>query len=275
MPSMTLDNFEDSIQVTSTGVVAIGDPLYNSSTGDILGFAATNATASGQLVTYRVWGQIDGVPKSTADQWFAGSRIYWDSVNSNFTRTPTPYKAGFASAAVAAATTSGNVILVPEGSRYWYRIAAASSAVTNTTTQTVFSNGTYSIGANLLTVGSRIRVRARATVTGVTATPTGVIALLIGGTQQIACSATTVAANNIAMLDVDITVRTVGSGGTMIGSGTTTIGASGTAAPVSQSFASATLNTTIANAVAVAWTWSAASASNTVILDEMVIERAD
>jgi len=268
---MLFSNFEDGVTALSVGAVNVGDPLMNQG-GDVLGFAMGSATAAGTQIYYRTLGLCTSVTKSTADAWSAGTMLYWDNVALKATRTPTAYFLGYANAAFTAAAAVGDVVLFPSAGRIAFQAIAASTAITNTTAQTPFSTSGFNIPAGVLTVGSVIRVRARATVTGVTGTPSGTLALLLGATALISTGSVAVLANGVGIIDATFVVRTIGTGGTLIGSALAGMGVVGTATGAIQQVGSTAVNTTIANAVNVDFTWSAASASNTVILDELTIE---
>lgn len=96
-----------------------------------------------------------------------------------------------------------------------YAQVAASAAVSNTTSETDFDQ-TYPIPANTLKAGSTIRIKAA----GITTASTGNTLIIKGyiGTIAFMTSATVAqAANDEWYAEVDLTVRTAGTGGTIVG----------------------------------------------------------
>lgn len=161
-----------------------------------------------------------------------------------------------------------------DGTNLLYASVAASAAVTDTVTETAFDK-TYTFAANQLKVGDVIRIRGQAIATSTNSTDTLNIKLYIGGTAGTAICATgalDVANNDIAVFDVELTVRTIGTTGTIVGSGFVTIGVPGTATTKTFALASTTINTTVTQQIAVSATWSVASAGNSVRLDNLTIE---
>lgn len=269
--TVTFSNFEDVLTATSGGVVNVGDPMY-STAGDLMGFAMTAATASGQLVTYRIWGTCIGVAKSTAHAWRVGDALYWDAVNLVATRTPTGHRLGRANAAATAGAATGDVVVDAKPGTCLFQIVAASTAISNVNTETTFSNGTFTIPANFLTDGTVLRVRGRATITAHNATDTLNVKIKLGGNQIIASGAIQNAANDVCAFDAFVTVRLSGASGTFIGSGYVADGVAETATAKVDACASTSIDTTATQAVTVTATWSAANAGDSVRLDEFVVE---
>lgn len=157
-----------------------------------------------------------------------------------------------------------------------YAQTAASSAVTNTTTETLF-DANYTLPANILQVGSLLRIRYQGIATATNSTDTLTAKLYIGGlagTALQASAATDVANNNIFGGEFFLAVRTIGATGTFIGWGDyiKTLAASGTATSVIANVASTTIDTTAAQVIGVSATWSVASASDSCRLDYLTVE---
>ena len=158
-----------------------------------------------------------------------------------------------------------------------YANVADSTAVANTTTETVF-NKNITLPANSLQAGDVIKVRALVDAIGVTSTPTLNIKLnFLSGTSAttvnvMATGAVTQAASNLVEVTATIIIRTVGATGTFVAEGMFTSGVPGTAVPTVWSKGSTTLDTTQTEQVNVSATWSAASSSNTCLLRELVVE---
>lgn len=147
-------------------------------------------------------------------------------------------------------------------------ITAASSTITNTTTETAFST-TFSIPANRLRVGSVLRLRARASVSSGNSTDTLTLrARLTNAAGTLLGEGPAVDVTNgggdVGDIDLEMIVRTLGSGGTMMSNGKigllTAVKSTGSAGAV-------TIDTTAANVLVITAQWSAASASNIVAMD--------
>jgi hypothetical protein len=157
-----------------------------------------------------------------------------------------------------------------------YSSVAASTAVSNTATETEF-DANYTLPANILQAGSLLRVRYQGIQTAQNSTNTLGIKLYIGGKAGTALqtiSAAQGAANNIFAGEFYLAVRTIGATGTFVGWGNYTAvpAASASATMVTGIAASTTIDTTATQKLAVAATWSAASASNSVRLDYFTVE---
>lgn len=147
-------------------------------------------------------------------------------------------------------------------------ITAASSTITNTTTETAFST-TFSIPANRLRVGSVLRLRARASVSSGNSTDTLTLrARLTNAAGALLGEGPAVDVTNgggdVGDIDLEMIVRTLGGGGTMMTSGKigllTAVTSTGSAGAV-------TIDTTAANVLVITAQWSVASASNIVAMD--------
>lgn len=157
-----------------------------------------------------------------------------------------------------------------------YAATTASSAITNTTVETLFSN-TYTLPANILKEGSVIHIRYQGIATATNSTDTLRARLFLGGltgTVLQTCGPTDVANNNIFAGDLFLTIRTVGATGTFVawGNHTSTLAASGTATMVVSSVASTTIDTTAAQVIGVGATWSVANAGNSCRLDYLTVK---
>lgn len=163
-----------------------------------------------------------------------------------------------------------------------YTNTAASTAVTNTTTETLFDTK-YSIPANTLKAGTLVRVRFQGIATATNATDTLAIALKIGstdaappvgGTTLISMTATDVTNNDVFTGEFELICRTAGAGGTMVGVGTykSIPAAEGTMTIKDDILASTAVDTTAAQLLAVSATWSVANAGNSCRLDFVLVE---
>jgi hypothetical protein len=178
--------------------------------------------------------------------------------------------------------TATNDILIPDGAGSFrvattapidgplYVATAASTALTNTVTRTVFDRN-FSIPANFLQVGDVIRVRGLVVASATNGTDTLLLDISVGGTALVASIAVDVANADVGVIDVSFVVRSLGASGSLFGAGQIGIGpvASATMRPVS---GSGTRDTTGALAVGVAGTWSVANAGNVCALQMLSIE---
>lgn len=159
-----------------------------------------------------------------------------------------------------------------------YSNEAASTAISDTTTETAFSTS-YTFPKNSLAVGQRIKIKWQGIATSTNSTDTLAIKVYIGGitgTLLFTHAATDVANNNVFMGEYELIVRTVGASGTVVGFGTgkSVPAAEGTATYKDDILASTTIDTTAVQQVAVSATWSVASSSNSVRLDFLTVEVA-
>lgn len=159
-----------------------------------------------------------------------------------------------------------------------YTNESASTAVSNTTTETLFSTQ-YSVPANSLEPGQLIRLKWQGIATATNATDTLTIKAYIGGlsgTVLFTHAATDVANDNVFMGEYDLIVRTIGASGTVVGFGTgkSVPAAEGTATYKDDILASTTLDTTAAQVLGLSATWSVANAGNSCRLDFLSVEMA-
>lgn len=151
---------------------------------------------------------------------------------------------------------------------------AASSNITNASTFTTFSNGSYTFPANSLKVGDLLHITAKATVTGQNSTNTHTVQVLLGSDTLANSGALLLAPNDIVNLNMYVTVRTIGNStvGTITGSGTLFGGTPGTSTTTfNVNLASTNLDTTVAEILAVQAKASAASTGNIIRLDQFSI----
>lgn len=147
---------------------------------------------------------------------------------------------------------------------------AAGATLTNTTTETALSAG-FSIPASRITAaGTVIRVRARVRIPGTHTTDTLRIRARLesaAGTLLGASPAVDVANGDMGLLDLTLTVRSVGASGTLSSAGLGVVAAS------SQVTGSATFtfDTTVAHLIVITGEWSVADAGNQAYLDDFVV----
>lgn len=158
-----------------------------------------------------------------------------------------------------------------------YTNTAASSAVSNTITETAFSVS-YTIPAGTLVAGESIDIDWQGIATSTNGTDTLRIRVYLGGTSGTLLydhAAQDVANNDVFLGTYRLIIRSVGSSGTVVGYGwgKSVAAAEGTATFKDDILASTTVNTTAAQDIVVSATWSAASASNSCRLDFLRVTR--
>jgi hypothetical protein len=196
----------------------------------------------------------------------ANTRIYADD-NGKVQQSGSVY----VGIALTAATADGDeieVLRTEDPHQKLYTNVAASSAVTNTTAATAF-DVSYTILANMLQAGDRLRIRLGGIATATNSTDTLAITLKIGSTTVFATAAVDVADNDCFFIDAELTIRTSGASGTVIGNGVATIKTTATARMLN----STAIDTTATQAITVTATWSVASTSNSCRLDLLSVER--
>ena len=155
---------------------------------------------------------------------------------------------------------------------------AASTAVSNTTTETLFDQY-CTIPAKHLQPGQLIQIKYQGIATATNSTDTLAIKLYIGGltgTVLISHAATDVANNDVFSGEYDLIIRTVGASGTMVGRGTykSVPAAEGTMTIKDDILASTAIDTTTSKVIGVSATWSVANAGNSCRLDFLSVEIA-
>lgn len=158
------------------------------------------------------------------------------------------------------------------------QIAAASSALVNTTSHTRFSNGLHTFPAFSMAVGKEYAIKATVRVTGVNATPTLRVRCLVGattltGTAIADTTAVTAAADDLVVIDLRATVRAISAtAGILVASGlVSTVGAAGTATARVAFATVSSLNTEAAILAEITGLWSAAHASNSCQLEQFSV----
>jgi hypothetical protein len=240
---------------------------------EIVGLATITTSAAEQAL--QIQGKIaKGVTKATGHAWRAGDTIYYNG--SSATRTPDSIILGVAYEDATAAAETGNVLLdIRPGRMLDAAQVAASSAVSDSATETAFDK-TATISGGRLVDGSCVHIRAFGKVTAASSTDTLQLKLKMDdGTNTIVLGTTTaldVSDNDTFLIDSIVTVRADGSSGTMVASGWYAEDAEGTAAMQQDTVDSSTVDTTEDITVSVTANWSAADAGNSVRLDQLIVE---
>ena len=207
------------------------------------------------------WRDTGGTSPTNAVQGHAPGAIWQDLINGNLWIN----KGTFASS-----------LWIPLTGGVLYSNTAASTAITNTATETAFSTN-FTIPANMLRAGAVLKIHFAGIQTAENGADTLAIKLYIGGltgTSLISIAAAAGAANNIFRGDANLIIRTAGSAGTFVGDTDYTSvpaasGASGT--PVYTTIASTAINTTVSQLVTASATWSAADPGDSVRMDSFTV----
>lgn len=98
----------DTITVTAPAAVTSGDPVLVNALFGIAQFSADN----GAEVEIKRTGVFTGVPKATGAAWAVGEALYWNSSNSNFTKSSSGNTlVGAVAAAAGSSDATGTVLL--------------------------------------------------------------------------------------------------------------------------------------------------------------------
>lgn len=154
-----------------------------------------------------------------------------------------------------------------------YKNTAASAAVTNTTTETLFDKS-YTLPANALLAGDVIEIDAQAIATATNSTDTLNLKLYIGGiagTNIAATGAVDVANNDVGIIKATLVIRTIGASGTFVAEGYTSLGVGGTVTAKAFLLGSTAIDTTASKVIGVSATWSVANAGNSCRLDVLTV----
>jgi hypothetical protein len=149
-------------------------------------------------------------------------------------------------------------------------LAAAGSALTNSTAETVLASGT--ILKNSLVAGQLVQCRFQGICTATQSSDTLTVRLRIGGvggTVLLTLAATDVADNHVFQGDYELALRTIGAPGTMVGVGTAKAvpAAEGTMTIKDDILPSTAIDTTADQQVCVTGQWSVAAAVNSCRVD--------
>jgi hypothetical protein len=153
---------------------------------------------------------------------------------------------------------------------------ADSSALSNSTTETLLASCV--LPAYHMQVGKRYRVRAQIRATATNSTDTLAANLRVGpttltGTAVVAVAAVDVADNNATVIDAEIVCRSTGSAGEIAVVGfAAAFAAEGTASARVAIEEKTSFDTTVAERIELTGTWSVASSSNSCVCEYFVVE---
>ncbi|HEX4129965.1 MAG TPA: capsid cement protein [Pirellulales bacterium] len=264
----------DQLDFTPASAVNAGDVIVQGDAA-LVAVADIPPNRQGALVAEGVF----KFPKATTtgSGMPMGKRVFWDATNEVATLSTgsgANKPLGLTAAATADSDTVVPVKLLASGDQIPLRYAAvaASSAVTNTTTETAFSN-THTIPANTLQVGDVLKIRAQTIAPATNSTDTLTLKLKIGSTVIAVTAATDVANNDIGYFDAMVVVRANGSGGTIVAAGAQGLGTPGTVTSKPFNLAATAIDTTVDQLISVSATWSVANAGDSCRLDLFTVER--
>jgi hypothetical protein len=151
---------------------------------------------------------------------------------------------------------------------------AVSATLTNATAETVLKSAV--LPKNFLTAGKRIKVKSLVTIPSTNSTDTLTVRIRVGPTTltgTVVCTTGAVDAANgdIAMVEAEILVRSVGTAGVIIVDGKAGLDAPGVALGAHGQVVTA-VNSEAALRVEVTGAWSVASASNQCAAEYLTIE---
>lgn len=181
--------------------------------------------------------------------------------------------AAIANGASLMSNGAGGVVTHSQGDHTLFEAIAASTAISNTTAATAFSNGSYSLPANFLQVGDIFTFKGALHLPATNSTDTIAITLVVGTTTIATIPAYDPANNDIITFEFTMEVLSIATTTCTVSvEGHYAQGAPGTAADKALETVTATFNSTIANTIAVKGTWSVASTGDQVIMDNYDIE---
>lgn len=160
-------------------------------------------------------------------------------------------------------------------------IVASSAAITNSAVETAFSLSVAIPAGRLQSVGSVLKIRAKARVTVGNGTDTLQLKCRLDSAAGVVLGQTpavdvTNAGGDLAVLDLCATLRAVGASGAMVADGFGGISpgqavATGGNVQATGTAGTVAIDTTVAHTLVITALWSAASASNSVLLEDFVI----
>lgn len=159
-------------------------------------------------------------------------------------------------------------------------IVASSTAITNTASETAFDQVIPIPAGRIQTAGTVIKLRAKVRQTSGNASDTLQLKARLDTTAGVLLGQTpavnvTDAGGDLGVLDLVVTLRTVGASGTMVADGIGGISpgqavATGGNVQATGTAGTVAIDTTVAHNLVVTATWSAASASDSCVLEDFV-----
>lgn len=275
-------------------VMVAGTPGAAYASGDVVVYNGVPLVAHaanppfGSTVILDALAACGGVYTGPADGAYkVGTYVHWDPTASKFTTqgggntVPFGYIVGgpngdFGDGGPTADGSLCDVLHLPitGGIIPEYSAVAASTAVTNTTVETLFDKS-VTLPADALRPGDVIKVRAQVIATATNSTDTLTLKLYIGGltgTAVVSTGAVDVANGDIGYIDAEIVVRDVGATGHIVAAGVQALGVPGTVTAKPFLLGSTVIDTTAAKVIGVSATWSVANAGNSCRLDVLNVQ---
>lgn len=248
-------------KATASAAIPTGT-LYITPEGNVAVFQGLKAAASGDQARYDNQNVYDITKGAVA--FSEGDTVYLDA--SSNPATTGLIRVGRCTKTAASGDATVRVRLMRDNVMTRYASVAASTAVSNTVTETAFDTS-VALPGSYLRAGDVLRIRGQAIATATNSTDTLTLKLYVGSLQIATTGAVDVANNDIGLIDADVVIRTAGASGTVVAAGLAGLGASATVTGKAFYLASASLDTTASNTIAIKATWSNASASNSCRLD--------
>jgi predicted RecA/RadA family phage recombinase len=255
------------VAVASSSVVVLG---VGANRILAIAVAAIAVAAIGEVEV----GRAHTLPAVTAETANVGDRAYWDAAASKLTVVKgNNILAGWYVTAKLNTDTTANILLRTAASAHGrlFEQIVPSTAVANTTVETAFDQS-YTIPANTLRAGDKLRIRGQVIATATNSTDTLTVKLKIGATVIAVTAAVDVANSDIAYFDAEVVIRTDGANGTFVATGTEALGTPGTVTAKPFNLASTAIDTTAAQAVTMSATWSVTNAGDSCRSDQLSLE---
>jgi len=269
-PDLTLDSAEALEKYRLVRHDGSGDAVYCDA-GEVPLGANGAYVASGRPALVTLLGNKPGTLVLVASGAISAYADVFADDDGKVTATNTGYKIGKALATVTA--DDDLVEVLPEAGKLGllYANITASTAVGSNSSAVADFDKYATIPAGVLAAGDVIRVRAKAKITGIDSTPQCTVALVLGTENIVSSVVAAGAANDICVIDAEITVSASGASGKVLGSGFQIFDASGTAA---KSWEKAEASEDLSAAVVLKCTgkFDAEHASNLLELQQLTVE---
>lgn len=252
----------------------VANPSPNSYNPQTMGIQACSLIAVPGEKLFVLEDGLRGWPKDHLDPWLVNEPVQY-LIAARGDVVFALLAAGQNVPALTKLVSNGDGTLIQAPATYnLYTHAVAGTAVTNTTSDTALDTNQYTIPANFLRAGDRIRIRGQAKFTGVHSTDTQLIKMKIGSVTVAASTAYNPVLNDVVNFDLEITVHDIGatghiSGVLLIGEGPTGVGLPA----MTQTFLTATaIDTTGSNLVTMSATCSVANTGNIAVGESLTVD---
>lgn len=267
MTSTATQAFEDALYKTTASAAVPTGTLIVSPEGSVMVYQGLKAAVTNDPVVYDADGVYDITKGSIS--FTAGANVYFDGTD---VQTSGIVVVGKCIKTAASGDATVRVRLYPYATVRQYASVAASTAVTNTTTETAFDQQ-VTIPANSLRAGDVLHIVHQGIATATNSTDTLKSKLYIGSTNIADTGAIDVANNDIFVIDAYVQLRTVGASGTLVAWGFTNIGTPGTATSRAFNLGSTAIDTTTSQLITAKATWSVANAGDSCRQDGLIVQK--